>query len=875
MKIKLDTRDDNIKDSVFVDREDERKEFWDKYKELCEVTNDWPVTIFNYWGMGGVGKSKVLWKIYTEKIAYVASDTKERIPAVYISLSQQDTPISIMNRLVVLLKEYGYEFPLYETALFQLSRYNSMSCNKEDIKTLEEKSTIISALLDLSAINPITTVIGAFARVSDKLIKSVRIYLKNKEDDVGSLDALLPDELENRMPDYFSKDFKWNLENNKSFYPCLFFLDKLEALRKPLTGIDDFDMSIDWLKEKIISKIPNVIWVFSSREKLEWSEECWEDSIFNVPLLPFDSKLMKYFFSQNDMHVESLEKELYELTAGIPLYLSICYELYQKIKIRGEELDISKFEGKQKNLINTYLEYLTESQTKVLCMLSCVGEWDNNFIHYISENCSVQDFWDAYNVLLKKSYIQQSDKRFVLHQVITEQIFSYCKENVLEEMTNLIWNYIPHDKFTWLYTKYIACKIRSMHSDIDFDKWWLQDDLNILKDLSISTNINGFEKCYQIICEYTKGEFEDSCVNVILSTIHISNLLKLKRYHNAQSESNHMIRICKTSKKSKNIGVQMILSQFCELKAQALDAQNKVMSAFNIRKKLCEEPTYDEIVSYNKMQNLVVSYRNLKEYDNAIKLLKEIILFRKKHIDEDPEDYVKSLLAQAELYKEFYDLNIDDEKVYCLMIEYVQETINESHRLLPKESRNRLETDLIISKITAELRMWKVTIDLLENSYETLLRINNGRNQYIDEVRFTLAIAYSEIGKAERAIKIFEDLEVTSNTYEEGSDRFALRCKLEKGIALSINKKHSEAKACLKDALEEGMRKFQKSEFILVELEYTIALQDYFLGDYDSCIKRLNDLLPYCQGNYTQNNLMKLQVKRQIINCELKKQNGK
>lgn len=53
MKIKLDTRDDNIKDSVFVDREDERKEFWDKYKELCEVTNDWPVTIFNYWGMGG------------------------------------------------------------------------------------------------------------------------------------------------------------------------------------------------------------------------------------------------------------------------------------------------------------------------------------------------------------------------------------------------------------------------------------------------------------------------------------------------------------------------------------------------------------------------------------------------------------------------------------------------------------------------------------------------------------------------------------------------------------------------------------------------------------------------------------------------------
>ena len=41
MKIKLDTRDDNIKDSVFVDREDERKEFWDKYKKSPKEATDY------------------------------------------------------------------------------------------------------------------------------------------------------------------------------------------------------------------------------------------------------------------------------------------------------------------------------------------------------------------------------------------------------------------------------------------------------------------------------------------------------------------------------------------------------------------------------------------------------------------------------------------------------------------------------------------------------------------------------------------------------------------------------------------------------------------------------------------------------------------
>ncbi len=82
----------------------------------------------------------------------------------------------------------------------------------------------------------------------DYRYKEIAVITKNIDTDVCIIGGGITGAITSY---YFSKDFKWNLENNKSFYPCLFFLDKLEALRKPLTGIDDFDMSIDWLKEKI------------------------------------------------------------------------------------------------------------------------------------------------------------------------------------------------------------------------------------------------------------------------------------------------------------------------------------------------------------------------------------------------------------------------------------------------------------------------------------------------------------------------------------------------------------------------------------------------------------------------------------------------
>lgn len=50
MKIKIENRSQlEIKYGKFVDREKERQQFWNQYDSLCEMSDEWNVTVFDYY----------------------------------------------------------------------------------------------------------------------------------------------------------------------------------------------------------------------------------------------------------------------------------------------------------------------------------------------------------------------------------------------------------------------------------------------------------------------------------------------------------------------------------------------------------------------------------------------------------------------------------------------------------------------------------------------------------------------------------------------------------------------------------------------------------------------------------------------------------
>uniref|UniRef100_UPI0040568950 tetratricopeptide repeat protein n=1 Tax=Agathobacter sp. TaxID=2021311 RepID=UPI0040568950 len=869
MKIKFDNRIVLTKKGEFVDREKEREFFWGKYDELCQIGDEWSVTVINYWGMGGIGKSQILKKLLTEAEEKTA-EWNEEIPTVYISLSEEDSPIKIINKMVHILKQMGFSFPMYEAALFELGRAGGNPVIREDIKSIEESSVLISTLTEWSAVEPNIAIAGAVFKALDKSLKAVRTYLENKKHNLEEIGKMLPEELEKAIPGYFAEDLYWNIANSTFTYPVIVFLDKFESLRKRITGVDEVDMQIDWLKDVLILQVPKVVWVCSSREKLEWDKnEEWDDSVYNIKVNPFDEKWMTEFFKVNKMEVEELKQELFDLTKGVPLFLDICYELYQKLQKRNEMIDFSKFQGKQKKLLQTYIENLSEGEMYVLFVLSCIGEWDKSFIQFAAQKSRRSDFVEAYNILLRKSYIEEVNGKIELHQVIKEQVFAFCNDEISQEVGQMIYEFMPKEEFSWFYPKYLRCKLKCIHSDAEFDAWWVQPDLQLLKDLAIGSNMNGFEACYRVVTEFTKTQFEDSVMHLVLSVFHIRNLLKLKCFKQAQSEANHVIRTCKVSQKYVNEEFRNFASEFFELKAQALDGQKKFLLALNIRKALCEENTcYGESTKISRLHNLATSYQNMEQYTEALEILKEVTAYREKHILENPDDYIRALALQVNIFSQYYESDVEQPDTMALAIAYGRKAYDEAHRVLAESSVLRMEVDLIYARLLMRLRLWSEAHPVLTGVYHRLLEMNQGRNAYIDEVEFMLAAATMEIGKFQKAFELLEGLESSAKEYTEGSDLFVLRCQLEKGISLSKSKNHQGAKACFLNGLQKGKHLYGYNEKIVLKLAYAAAVEDYFLGDCEKCMEQLNEILPHVTTVFSDNSEFVYMIKAQIIRCK-------
>lgn len=263
-----------------------------------------------------------------------------------------------------------------------------------------------------------------------------------------------------------------------------------------------------------------------------------------------------------------------------------------------------------------------------------------------------------------------------------------------------------------------------------------------------------------------------------------------------------------------------------------------------------------------------ISYQNLERYIEALETLKEVVAYREKHISEKPDDYIRALVLQANIFSQYYEANRDQPDTMALAIQYMEKAYNEAHRVLAETSVLLIEVDLTYARLLMELHLWEKSYSVLIKTYEQLFVINQGRNVYIDEVGFMLSTALIETGKVNEAFDMLESLEGSAKEYMEGSELFVLRCQLEKGISLSKSGKHQEAKECLLNGLNQGKELYDYREKIVLKLAYAVAVEEYFLEAYAESMEQLNEILPHARALYSDNSEFVYMIKAQMIRCE-------
>ena len=124
---------------VFVGRDKLIKDFYNDYYVNSEKSEKWNLSVTNYYGIPGIGKSKLLYKIYDYQ--------RDRgLKSIYFRF---DNNISVLDNVVALSctlsREYGFRFELFDLAYVHYCKL----CGK----VIEEKSR--SSILDNDFMNTV------------------------------------------------------------------------------------------------------------------------------------------------------------------------------------------------------------------------------------------------------------------------------------------------------------------------------------------------------------------------------------------------------------------------------------------------------------------------------------------------------------------------------------------------------------------------------------------------------------------------------------------------------------------------------------------------------------------------------------------------
>ena len=351
---------------LFTDRADELRTILDEYELLRQ--NPGQASVINLSGISGIGKTSLLEKLMSA-ITNADRASKRESNILYYSFER----IHEKNKEKFLLN-FAYQLletgPDTDLSSFLYAYKKLLSATEPEDKVLadikethfvkkrgfEIAATIVSDFIPFGG--------NTFSMIAERLID--KIERGNERKVRSEIDGSSETELRDRLHRYFSYDA---YEYFKSLdTPYIVILDGCE---KYLNRNGDPDNRKErWIMD-LIQRLPNVLWIISGREKLNWPADF---GVINIDLPEFDKTYVEQFFdtyrdvySAPDVSRE-LRDHVFSLTKGVPVYLRLCLENYDdypdKASIRTDDI------GKDtEELLRRFFDNYSESQKRIMVLL--------------------------------------------------------------------------------------------------------------------------------------------------------------------------------------------------------------------------------------------------------------------------------------------------------------------------------------------------------------------------------------------------------------------------------------------------------------------------------------------------------------------------
>ncbi|MDD2286214.1 MAG: hypothetical protein PHQ11_12570 [Paludibacter sp.] len=412
---------------LFTDREDSRKVFFDNFKALKITENPDSMSVILYYGIGGIGKSRLLEQLKNELL-----DIEPNTTYIAFDFKVDQDPVSILKTFRDILKEKkSYDFPIFDFAYLTLNKDSNGDIDSNELKGYIDQRPKLKLCLEgisfASTFIPGAAAIVSLTKIVDALWAEGKSMYKNykesdKEELLNNIRNNDSNTIRANLPYYFALDINNFIKNT----PIVFFFDSYEKLIKDRTLVLD-----EWIhgQKGLISSINKSLWVIASRDKLTWKDTTAAESLEQHLVGRLSDEDSILFLNQCGIQNQELCSGICSIANGVPLYLDLCVDRFERLVGDNKIPMIDDFGNNADKLIESTLDGLNKETRPLLFLLSYLRSWTDELIIDNAQDIIGSPVLGYYDDIRHMSMIQENGVMLSLHDVIADVILPYYREN--------------------------------------------------------------------------------------------------------------------------------------------------------------------------------------------------------------------------------------------------------------------------------------------------------------------------------------------------------------------------------------------------------------------------------------------------------------
>jgi len=419
---------------IFTDRVKPKDAFRKSIAHINEISKDKDgkekstYKVLAFYGMGGIGKTSL--REHLCDMIKKDEELKEQVVYSYIDFQTDFSKDMISKDVFYRLisdrfhKNFGIKFTIFSLAyIIYLKKLNPNLELKKHTLPFAEEGDILSGIIEF-----LSESVGSIAGITTKIVAYAYKNYSNffLDDNIKNELVKLENQELYKIEQELSRFFAYDLANFKKENPnkkVAIFFDTYELLCKTQPTDAEKLKQDEWIRD-FIEQNKNVLFVISGREKLIWelADSDWEEVLEQHRLEELSDDDCRSFLNHCGITDPNIQERIIKCSCGVPFYLDICVEIWEKYKEKEDFKDI-----KQAEITERLIRYLDISELATLELLSIASYFNREIFELMVSKFSTGYPATKIDELAKFSFISSEDNiKYTIQRLMKE-----CLQNQL------------------------------------------------------------------------------------------------------------------------------------------------------------------------------------------------------------------------------------------------------------------------------------------------------------------------------------------------------------------------------------------------------------------------------------------------------------